>query len=64
MGSRTLLAAAFGGRETHGKHMDNCKVNNPSPFVMSEEGARVQKKVYAELMDILESIQPGISSHV
>lgn len=48
MGSRTLLAATVGGRETHRKHVDNYKINNPNPFIMSEKGARVQKKVCAE----------------
>jgi hypothetical protein len=33
---------------------------SPSPFVMSEEGGRVQKRVYEELSQKLEKIHPGI----
>ncbi|KAH8882868.1 NAD(P)-binding protein [Thozetella sp. PMI_491] len=63
MGSRTLLAAACGDVETHGQHMDSCRVANPSSFVRSAEGERVQKKVYEELMTILDEIQPGVSGN-
>jgi hypothetical protein len=36
----------------------------PSPFVRSEEGAKAQAKVWAELSKKLETIQPGIMSNV
>ena len=62
MGSRTLVAAACGGPETKGQYMDSCRVRAPGSFVTSPEGANVQKKVYAEMLAILEGIQPGIGS--
>lgn len=61
MGSRTLVAAAAAGPESHGRYMNSCVVGQESLFVTSEEGARAQKRVYAELMAILEGIVPGIT---
>lgn len=64
MGSRTLLAAATAGKESHGKYMDSCKVGKESRFITSEEGAKAQKRVYAELMTILEGIHAGITNNI
>ena len=36
-GSRTLVFAAQGGRETHGKYLDDCKV---APYVVSTVDTR------------------------
>lgn len=63
-GARALLAAATGGRETHGKYVDCGKVDDPSPFVMSKKGEVAQKKVWDELMEILDGIEPGVSANV
>jgi retinol dehydrogenase 12 len=35
-----------------------------SPFVTSEEGTETQKRVWAELSEILEKIQPGIMANI
>lgn len=64
MGSRTLVAAAAAGRESHGRYMDSCVLRDPSALVMSDEGAMLQKRVYDELMEELERIKPGISALV
>ena len=64
VGARALLAAATGGRETHGKYVDSGKVDDPSSFVLSREGKMVQERVYDELMQILESIEPGVPSNI
>ncbi|KAK4149226.1 hypothetical protein C8A00DRAFT_38175 [Chaetomidium leptoderma] len=63
-GSRALLAAAAAGRESHGRYVDSGTVDDPSSFVMSEEGKAVQKRVWAELMEILEGIEPGVTANV
>lgn len=36
----------------------------PSPLVLSEEGAKIQKRVWAEISQKLETIQPGIMANV
>ncbi len=64
MGSRTLLAAATAGEDSHGQYMDSCRVWAPSQFVTSEEGGRVQKRIYKELMEVLEGIEPGVTKNV
>ncbi|KAH6840864.1 hypothetical protein B0I37DRAFT_385368 [Chaetomium sp. MPI-CAGE-AT-0009] len=63
-GSRALTEAIAGGRESHGKYVDSGKVDDPSRFVLSEKGKMVQKKVWDELMEILEGIEPGITANV
>jgi len=64
VGSRTLVASAEAGKESHGQYMSNCVVTEPSAFVRSEEGLKTQERVYTELMAILEKIQPGISKNI
>ena len=61
VGSRTLVAGALAGEESMGKYMSNCGVIEPSPFVRSDEGKETGERVYTELIEILEKIQPGIS---
>lgn len=63
-GSRTLVAAASAGEESHGCYMVDCKVREPSAWVRSEKGMETQKRVYGELMEILERIKPGITGNI
>lgn len=63
-GSRTLVAGALAGEESHGKYMSNCMIAEPSDFVRSEDGRETGQRVYRELLDILEGIQPGISKNI
>ncbi|KAI9883361.1 MAG: hypothetical protein M1823_004873 [Watsoniomyces obsoletus] len=63
-GSRTLVYAAAAGEDTHGKYMGDCSVKPPSKFVLSPEGAETQKRVWKELGEILEKIQPGILQNI
>ncbi|KAM3084232.1 hypothetical protein ACMFMG_001663 [Clarireedia jacksonii] len=64
VGSRTLVAAAAAGEESHGQYMVDCKVDQPSKWVRSEEGMKVQKRVYEEVMLALEQVQPGITKNI
>lgn len=64
VGSRTIVAAASAGPETHGKYMSESVVAEPSEFVRSDQGARVQKKLWAELTAKLERIVPGITANI
>ena len=64
VGSRTLVTAAGAGAESYGRYMSNCYVAPPSPFVRSEEGKKTQDRVYKELMEILEKIQPGVTKNI
>ncbi|KAJ4393479.1 hypothetical protein N0V93_002691 [Gnomoniopsis smithogilvyi] len=64
MGSRTLMAAAAADRQSHGKYMDSCIVRDPSNLVLSQEGTQLQKRIYQELVGVLEDIRQGISQNV
>lgn len=64
VGSRTLVAGAAGGPESHGAYMTDGKVANDalSSFVRSKEGEKTQKQLWKELSDILEKVKPGVMS--
>lgn len=63
-GSRTLVDATCQGPESHGKYVSDCEVHEPSPFVRSEEGKKTQLRVWKELSEKLEAIQPGILNNI
>ncbi|KAI9810193.1 MAG: hypothetical protein M1827_006639 [Pycnora praestabilis] len=63
-GSRTLVHAAQASKESHGQYLSDCRVTPPSPLVRSEKGARAQERVWEELSQKLETIQPGILQNV
>lgn len=64
MGSRNLVKAAAFGEESHGQYIGNCKLAPVSSFVRSEEGGEVQKKVFKELLFILEKAKPGVVENI
>lgn len=64
MGSRVLLTAASAGAESHGRYFEDCKPHEESRFVRSDDGQRMQKKVYKEALVILDGIVPGIPNNI
>jgi len=66
VGSRTLVASAEAGPESHGKYMHDGKVDDGelSPFVKSNDGEVAGEKVWEELSEILEGIQPGVTKNI
>ncbi|RMZ82606.1 hypothetical protein DV738_g1677, partial [Chaetothyriales sp. CBS 135597] len=66
VGSRTLVAAAAAGRESHGKYMRDSVVDDGelSAFVRSPEGDKAAEQVWTELSAILEEIQPGVTNNI
>ncbi|KAI9825809.1 MAG: hypothetical protein M1832_000749 [Thelocarpon impressellum] len=64
VGSRTLISAASAGWEGHGQYFSDCKVAAPSPYVLSPEGQDMQRRVWVELGEKLERIQPGILGNI
>ncbi|GKT42810.1 short chain dehydrogenase citE [Colletotrichum spaethianum] len=61
-GSRNLVYAGSAGAESHGHYVSDCAVAKPSPFVRSKEGKEAQDRVWVELKQKLEAIQPGVTS--
>ncbi|CAK7263075.1 hypothetical protein SEPCBS119000_000298 [Sporothrix epigloea] len=64
MGARTLIMGAAGGPETHGQYMDTGEVYPVSTFVTSQAGVDAQRRVWTEMLGILEGVHPGISKNV
>ncbi|KAJ5824923.1 Short-chain dehydrogenase/reductase SDR [Penicillium robsamsonii] len=66
VGSRTLVASAAAGVQSHGAYMTDGLVENAalSPFVRSDEGRQAREKLWAELSSILEGVYPGIMQNV
>ncbi|KAH8884054.1 putative short-chain dehydrogenase [Thozetella sp. PMI_491] len=63
-GARTILNGAEGGKGTHGEYLSDCKVALTSDFVRSPEGNEVQKKIWSELEQILERVEPNLLSNI
>lgn len=66
VGSRTLVAAGLAGGESHGRYMSDAVVADQgmSAFVRSDEGDRVGRRVWKELGDILDGIEPGVTANI
>jgi retinol dehydrogenase-12 len=64
VGSRTLVAGACAGSASHGQYMADCANQEPVGWISTEEGAKLQRRVYEQTMNVLERIEPGISRNV
>lgn len=63
-GSRVIVDAAAAGPETHGKWLDTFEIREPSAYVRSEEGQEMQRRLYDELMEILDRAEPNIARNI
>jgi NAD(P)-dependent dehydrogenase (short-subunit alcohol dehydrogenase family) len=64
MGSRTLMWAVFAGDQSHGRYTGDCMLRDESNFVKSEEGYIIGRKVFGELLTILDPAAPGIAQNI
>ncbi|PGH05523.1 hypothetical protein GX51_02861 [Blastomyces parvus] len=66
VGSRVLVHATTAGKESHGVLLDKCEIQNNilAPWIETEEGQKVQSKIWSELEKKLEAIRPGILSEI
>lgn len=64
VGSRVIVDAASAGPETHGKWLDTLKMREPSAYVRSKEGQEMQRRLYDELMEILDRVEPNIAGKI
>ena len=66
VGSRTLVASAEAGPESHGTYMHDGKVADGelSAYVVSKDGEAASEKVWSELKDVLEKIVPGVTGNI
>ncbi|KAK4894573.1 hypothetical protein LTR27_007214 [Elasticomyces elasticus] len=61
VGGRTLVVAATAGPETHGKYFSDNKVTRCANLVEGPEGPELQRRVWGELAEKLEQIEPGVT---
>ncbi|VDB90975.1 unnamed protein product [Peniophora sp. CBMAI 1063] len=62
-GSRMLVWTAVGNEghedELRGAYINLCRIEEPSDFVISKVGQEVQKRVWAESVDVLSAVSPA-----
>jgi NAD(P)-dependent dehydrogenase (short-subunit alcohol dehydrogenase family) len=63
VGSRTLVHAGASAIETHGKYLSDCEIEEPSPLVTDAKGKESQERIAAEVIKMIEAIQPGVSKN-
>lgn len=66
VGSRTILHGLMVGEDGHGKLLSGCKIKEfwvPDWFC-NDEGQRLQKAIWNELVAKLEQVQPGCISQI
>ncbi|KAL1872356.1 hypothetical protein Daus18300_004326 [Diaporthe australafricana] len=63
-GSKIIVDAAAAGPGTHGEWLDTLETREPSAYVRSEEGQKMQRRLYEELMVILEQVEPGVTKQI
>lgn len=61
-GARTLVDAVVADQKSHGKYLSECRVKPESTWVRSDEGGLVEKRVWKELVALLEGICPGVTN--
>lgn len=64
VGSRVIVDAAAAGPETHGMWLDTFNIREPSAYVRSEEGQKMQQRLYEEMMEILDRVEPNVGSNI
>lgn len=66
VGSRTILHGLLVGEEGHGKLLSGCKIKESwvPTWLTNEEGQKLQKGIWNELVSRLESVQPGCISQL
>jgi len=62
VGARTLVHGASAGPETHGQYVPDCKITKTVGLCKGQAGADLQNRVWVELCEKLEGIQPGTTS--
>ncbi|KAM0248461.1 hypothetical protein ACHAP5_003406 [Fusarium lateritium] len=64
MGSRALLAGAFAGEDLHGKMMFNGELHQMPKTMQGEDGDKLNRRVWGELLELLEGIETGITKRI
>ncbi|KAK9384497.1 hypothetical protein V1515DRAFT_647121 [Lipomyces mesembrius] len=60
-GSSTLIHAVTQGAKSHGQYLADCKIDAPAP--VRDGNKDVQDRIWRELKEKLEAIQPGVTGN-
>ncbi|CAI6332012.1 unnamed protein product [Periconia digitata] len=63
VGSRTVFHGGASGAETHGKYLNDCKIEEPTAPVTGAAGKEGQERISAEVLRAIDAIQPGVSKN-
>lgn len=63
-GARILVYAINAGDKSHGQYISDCHIEAPPPMCQGENGALLQQRVWNELAEKLNKVQPGITSNL
>ncbi|EWC45475.1 hypothetical protein DRE_00874 [Drechslerella stenobrocha 248] len=63
VGSRNYWWAATAGRESHGQYVGSCEVQRPAILVTSEEGQKLEPKIYREVGEVLSEFDPTVQPY-
>ncbi|PYH90284.1 NAD(P)-binding protein [Aspergillus ellipticus CBS 707.79] len=65
-GSRTILHGLVAGEDSHGKLLSGCKIKEfwVPTWLTNQEGQKLQRGIWDELVFRLESVQPGCISQL
>ena len=63
-GSRTLVHGTTLGPESHGQYVTAMRIEEPSAFARSAKGDETGRRLWAELSEKLEAIQPGVTKNL
>ena len=62
VGSRTLIHGASAGADSHGQYVPDTKITPTKGLTAGKAGAELQSRIWTELKEILEKIQPGVTT--
>ncbi|KAI9675099.1 MAG: hypothetical protein M1817_001507 [Caeruleum heppii] len=60
-GSRTIVSASALGRESHGKWWKDDEIAPAGRWIISDEGKQLQKRVWHDVMEVLEQKVPEVA---
>ncbi|KAH8680003.1 hypothetical protein BGZ60DRAFT_503634 [Tricladium varicosporioides] len=63
-GARTYIVGVTKGKESHGNFIQNSEIRPPAPILVGEEGEKLQKRVWLELIQALEKDVPEVAGMV
>ena len=63
-GARVLLSGVFAGEEMHGKFLFNGEEREFPKCMQGIEGEKLNKRVWEELLELLEDIEPGVTDNI